>query len=81
MVTWVDTISSDGWFDHKEITEFCREPPLTMETMGWLIFETEGWIVLAMSAGFYNMGDLFKIPRSAIISIEPVSFGGDHERV
>jgi hypothetical protein len=67
LVTWLDTSLLSGWFDsHDELTL----EPLKMETLGWIIFQDEKVIVLAMSASEYKFGELLIIPTGCVQSVD-----------
>lgn len=70
VVTWLDATHQAGWHDGHEIEEFVSTEPLRIESLGWLVGETDSWIVLAQSASEKKAGELLKIPRSIIESTD-----------
>lgn len=72
MVTWEDSCASPGWHGHSEFLDFANRGALIIKTLGWKVGETKGTIILAQSVGDYHMGELYLIPKSAILDMHKV---------
>jgi len=67
LVTWLDAAHHQGWFDGND--ELPTEP-LQIESLGWLVFRDEKAVVLAMSAGEHNLGELLVVPMCCVVSVD-----------
>jgi hypothetical protein len=69
-IHWTDTVCQEGWNNYQEVEQFVDAPTDGhMESVGWLIDEDEERIVIAMSHGNYQLGELLKIPRASITEV------------
>lgn len=69
-VVWWDASAQPGWHESNQIEEFVGKPPMEIETLGWLVGETEDCISLAMSVCDVKASELLQIPRLIIRNID-----------
>ena len=72
IINWIDISSHDGaWMDLEEALKF---KPIAIETCGWMIKETEDYVVVVSSVSFDEddnvIGSVNAIPRGCIVSIK-----------
>lgn len=65
-VLWHDTAARAGWFTVEEIEAVEKEPPCLVESVGWLISETDDVVILAQSKMRTLAGELLVIPKAVI---------------
>jgi hypothetical protein len=76
-VTWVDIVSDGGGW--STLSEALTYRPLTVETQGWIIQETEDFITVisTLSPAIEDeepaVGGIHAIPRGCIINIAQTS--------
>lgn len=65
-VTWLDSSVRQGW------EPFGNPPNLRVESIGWLVYQTEDVITLTTSVSMHNdhVADAMTIPKRAIIKIK-----------
>lgn len=68
-VHWTDAYSVHHWHHKRELEEWCVEPLPVMQTLGWLIYECDEYIVIGQSIGLVEAADLIKIPRGMIVEM------------
>lgn len=68
-VHWTDAYSVHHWHHKRELEEWCVEPLPVMQTLGWLIYECDDYIVIGQSVGLVEAADLIKIPRGMIVEM------------
>lgn len=68
-VKWCDTSFYQGWQSQLELEDLLAKPPIEMESVGWLIHQDERFVMLAVSVSRRTVGDVLKIPRSAVIEM------------
>ena len=67
-VTWLDSMSQDGWRDEEYAGELA---PSTCLTVGWMLTKTKGRVTLAASrSDSGNCSQVIAIPRKCIVSIK-----------
>lgn len=72
LVTWGDTEHMGGWHDKLELLDYVEKPCITMKSVGWLIYNGYDHVVLAMTCGENNSGELLKIPWPMISDMRTV---------
>lgn len=68
-VQWVDSQTSKenfGWQLKEDFERWCQEPLVICESVGFLTFENDEFIVITQTTFGGDMSDSSKIPRSAI---------------
>lgn len=65
-VHWRDAATFVGWHNLEEISNIARERSPLMKTLGWLIFQSDEFILVAQSVGEKSAADICKIPSSYI---------------
>lgn len=70
LVEWIDPWSHSGWVDEEDLDAGLNRD-LTCSSIGWIVREDFDRVVIASSRIHTDdgWGDLFVIPRSAIIEI------------
>tara|TARA_R100000152_G_C6706657_1_gene135089 strand:+ start:258 stop:497 length:240 start_codon:yes stop_codon:yes gene_type:complete len=65
---WVDaeTVGDCNWQDFGEIKEMAKRNPPIMQTVGFVLYESESHISVVDSIGEEDCGHLTKIPKSMI---------------
>lgn len=71
LVSWVDISSYDGaWMDLEEAIQYS---PINVETCGWMIKETNDYVVIASTLSVEKdnkvIGSVNAIPRGCIVCI------------
>lgn len=61
-VHWRDVFSYSGWHSLKEIEEVASAGCPQMQTIGWLIYQSADFILVAQSVGERTAADILKIP-------------------
>lgn len=89
-IVWDDPWASGGWTELDEALAMADDPARGVcETVGWIIKETDDYIVVVGSLGLSfdgnrQVGDVFKCPRSCIREIVGLHLGrlvhGDNDR-
>lgn len=66
LVIWTDTITNSGWQTAEKIDDWAKENTWLVHTVGYLIRETEEFVVIAASWAMEEKqyGSLIKIPRA-----------------
>jgi hypothetical protein len=72
-VQWIDSVSDDGWINREDaITRAAKEDILDCTSVGFLLDETDRYVLLALS--HMRDGDLvqgcLQIPREAVREIK-----------
>lgn len=80
-VWWVDaeTFGDSGWNDLTEAMESAKVAPPIMQTVGFVLVETEDYVALTDSLGDKECGHVTKIPRSMIQRRELLIHGKQEE--
>ena len=74
MVHWIDAeCSSDGWQHKEDFDKWADEPLRSVQTVGWLMRDTDDRVVVMSSMGGDDMGEAHKIPKSWVIKIEKLT--------
>lgn len=68
-VKWQDTAHIAGWHNDTELKDVIADGLLEMESLGWLVYQDERFILLAMSVCNRKAGDLLKIPRACMLDM------------
>lgn len=61
-VHWRDAATFTGWHSLDEISDIAKEKAPLMQTLGWLIFKSDEFVLLAQSVGYKSAADICKIP-------------------
>ena len=72
LVKWIDISSFDGpWMTKAEAKEL---KPIHMETLGWIIHETEEYIIVVSTLDNENdsVGNVNCLPRTLITDIKTI---------
>jgi hypothetical protein len=82
-IKWTDAVTSAeaGWTEKAEGDVIAREQIPIMSTVGYLIFEGDGWYSLTDSVGDNEYGQITKIPKSMVISIKEISYDKENDRL
>lgn len=65
---WKDHSAVTGdWLNKTEIETFCKAPALLVRSVGYLVFENDEYIVLAMSATEHKVDSLLKILKCCVV--------------
>ncbi len=69
LVTWLDAASyhKDGWFGSQDELP---DEPLTVESVGWLVRQTEEVVIIARTASEFKIEGILVIPSSLVVSIQ-----------
>lgn len=74
MVRWLDAEFSEyGWQDSEEFNKWCNESIKPVQTVGWLIRDTEEFIVVLSTMDSDSMSGAVKIPKTWVIRIEKLT--------
>lgn len=71
-VRWVDSSfhRTDGWLDRVEFEEWAGKASAVCETVGFLAWEGEGHVVIALTVSDAGgVVDFVKIPRACILEL------------
>lgn len=68
-VHWRDAANFSGWHSLDEISNLASEQSPLMQTLGWLIFQSDEFILVAQSVGNKSAADILKIPSTYIESM------------
>jgi len=71
-IRWRDTSAHPGWYDEMEYQTSIKEPVMVMQSLGWLLHESDDCVVIAQSKSDGRVGEMLKIPREAIVGIDTV---------
>jgi hypothetical protein len=69
-VKWVDSRCRSGWRSLDELVREVNEDKMTHESVGWLVVETDKFIVLAPNRYLgksMDVCDCMQIPKSALL--------------
>ena len=67
-VTWLDAASyGEGWYGSQDELP---EQPLEVETVGWLIKQTEKVYIIARTANKFRIEGILVIPSSLVLSVQ-----------
>ena len=67
-VTWLDSMSQDGWRDEEDAGDLT---PSTCWTVGWVLKKTANRVTLSASrSDSGNCSQVIAIPRKCIVSIK-----------
>lgn len=72
LVEWVDSQGGGGWKDLRDALRDADENTLACESVGWLLKETEDWVLLAgtvTTSSDRQVCDPMQIPRCAVARI------------
>jgi hypothetical protein len=75
-IRWMDSEAAPGWHDELEVKDYIEQPLSIFKTLGWLLYDTDDFVVLAMTKDKTRFGELMKIPRKMIVSIEQITVKG-----
>ena len=68
LVTWLDAASyGDGWYGSQDDLP---DEPLEVETVGWLVKQTEKVVIVARTASEFKIEGILVIPSSLVVSIQ-----------
>ena len=69
IITWIDTLSKDGWHDLEEAKEWLADDSGVMTDVGFIVEETKDWVCISPSySEITKQYDyLKKIPKAVII--------------
>lgn len=66
-VKWADAqFFKDGWLNHDGLIKEATNGLCIIETVGYLIYQNDEYVCLAMSVGKFSADALLKIPRACI---------------
>ncbi len=73
IVTWLDSVQTNGSWQH--LSDFKKQKPVTVGTVGWLIQKDDQVVVLAQSIGWTDEDNAQSagrkvIPRCCVQKIE-----------
>ena len=71
-IKWIDSIHSSGWQSRSSFESFSKEPILHLDSVGFLAWEHEDYVVIVQSAGPDDIDAMMKIPRCAITEIREI---------
>jgi|TARA_B100001093_G_scaffold41775_2_gene35550 hypothetical protein len=68
-IKWIDASShgGPGWVSHEEAENFSLESPPVMSTVGFVIYETDSYMVLTDTIGEEECSSIHKIPKVMIL--------------
>jgi hypothetical protein len=73
LIEWQDIVGmGSGWVTHQEIME---AQPATMVTVGWVLRETEDFLVVGATVeigGDGQLGDVSVIPKAVVVRRLPL---------
>lgn len=73
-ISWFDpAFSRAGWMNLGEAKDFISRPSSRCDTVGHLVHEDDERIVLAMSVGEDQLGDMISILKANIKSMETLA--------
>jgi len=66
-VKWADAqFFKDGWLNHDGLVKEAMNGLCIIETVGYLVYQNDEYVCLAMSIGRFSADALLKIPRACI---------------
>lgn len=65
-VHWRDAATFVGWHNLDEINQIAKEKSPLMKTVGWLIYQSDDFVLVALSVGEKSAADISKIPSAYI---------------
>lgn len=69
LVSWIDSMQTTGWRETSEaLGELDRSDHLDVETVGFIVGETDGRLMLALNRNPSTVGNTIIIPKTAILS-------------
>lgn len=69
-VRWVDpSFSEDGWISHRQLANWIKEQPATMDSVGMLVHESDECIVILQSISEGTVAAALQITRTAIVEV------------
>jgi hypothetical protein len=71
IVEWIDPqIITDapmrGWLSRSEFEKWCEEGLIVCQSIGWLTYEDDAFIVISQTKFDDDLAESIKIPRSSI---------------
>ena len=71
LVRWIDSLGSAGWQQGDSARSEARGESLGCETIGFLLDETDEWLLLAMSRRVEAdvISDTIQIPKVAVLEV------------
>lgn len=78
LIEWLDPASAmdSGWKDIEELKEQAR--PVMMKSVGWVLDETEEYLLLAAHIGSDQCDGDLVVPRSCVVRVEILRDGGEN---
>jgi hypothetical protein len=82
IVNWKDTqtvtdgIGSVSWLSKEEFKNWCEEPLIVCQSVGWLTYECDEFIVLTQTEFDGATAESTKIPRNQIVKITAFKWDG-----
>ena len=71
LVVWKDAECQESrWTDTDDAIKDCQGPLQPCRTAGFLLYEHEGHITVALTDGVNSVGPHITIPRGCIISVQ-----------
>lgn len=70
-IKWIDSTSHYGWVN----PESCKDYDLTVTGVGYLIKDTDDYVVLSAQIAAESVDAPICIPKIAIISMEEINYG------
>lgn len=68
-VTWEDSCHSTRWQSHHDFKTFASVPEVNIQSVGFLAWEDERYVVIIQSGAPDNIDAMMKIPRCAIVEL------------
>lgn len=78
LVRWIDSMSEGGWHQAADAKREAHDVSLEAETVGFIVDETDAWLLLAM--GSIHDGSVvhetIQIPKVAVLDVVRLRRGG-----
>lgn len=79
LVEWLDSDGNGGWRSIDDATREAAGDPLTCESAGWILEETDRYLLLAAARSTGRrvelVADTTQIPRVAIVAVRELKPG------
>ena len=69
-VTWKDAPTRSGWLDKAECLSWALGPVMEATSVGYVVRDDEDCIVIVPNMAEDEFGDVTKIPRGMVLSVE-----------
>lgn len=79
LVEWVDSNGGGGWQSQEAAVREAAADPLTCETVGWLLDDTDRYLLVApnrtVGRKVGQVGDPMQIPHVAVVAVRELKPG------